>query len=106
MDAINFDTLPNAVDAINKKLDILLAELSAKPRQEGDYLMTVTELRSYLPETPAVQTVYDWTFKRRVPYEKYGKNLYFRKSAIDAWLANGRQMLSGMPPHCGIDRRR
>jgi hypothetical protein len=29
---------------------------------------------------------------RKIPYEKHGKRLYFRKSIIDEWLNKGRQM--------------
>jgi hypothetical protein len=92
MKTITFDELPNAVMELDRKMDVLLAEFSSKPQELNDYLMTIEELRIYIPEQPARQTVYDWIFKRKIPYEKFGKRLYFRKSVIDVWLGNGRQM--------------
>ena len=92
MDAITFDQMPTIVAEISRKLDVLLAERTPGPKETEDYLMTIEELRTYLPEQPAQQTVYDWIFKRKIPYEKFSKRLYFRKSSIDQWVANGRQM--------------
>jgi len=91
-DTLTFNEMPAALTEINRKLDVLLAEYSSKPPEDSDYLMTSEELRIYLPDNPARQTVYDWIFKRKIPYEKFGKRLYFRKSVIDTWLANGRQI--------------
>jgi hypothetical protein len=93
MGAITFDNLPGIVADMNRKLDILLSEKSFKyQEQDADHLMTMEDLREYLPEKPARQTVYDWVLKRKIPKEKYSKRLYFRKSAIDKWLANGRRL--------------
>jgi excisionase family DNA binding protein len=50
------------------------------------------ELREYLPENPARQTVYGWVNERKIPFKKFGKRLYFRASEIDKWIANGRQV--------------
>jgi hypothetical protein len=53
--------------------------------------MEVDALINYLPEHPAKQTIYQWVWLRSIPFEKHGKKLYFRKSTIDRWVANGRQ---------------
>ncbi len=92
MDKLTFDKLPEAVAEINHKLDVLLADHTGRAPENSDYLMSLTELRSYLPDAPAAQTVYEWTFKRKIPFEKFGKRVYFRKSAIDEWLRNGRRL--------------
>ena len=92
MKTLTFDELPGAIMELDRKLDVLLAEYSNKPQTDQDFLMTIKELRLYLPDQPAQQTVYDWIFKRKIPTEKHGKYCYFRKSTIDNWLANGRQM--------------
>lgn len=92
MKKLSFEELPDAVMELNRKLDILLAEYSTKPAKDGDYLMPMEDFLIYLPEQPAKQTVYDWIFKRKVPFEKYGRRIYFRKSQIDNWLASGRQI--------------
>jgi len=91
-DTITFNEIPEAITELNRKMDVLLAEFSSKPAEDTDYLMTIKDFRIYLPDQPARQTVYDWIFKRKVPFEKHGKFLYFRKSSIDKWLLNGRQM--------------
>lgn len=76
-------------DAIHKALS------ANEPKQEvikKDKLLTISELREYLPEKPARQTVYGWVNNRKVPFEKHGSKLYFKVSDIDLWLANGRQI--------------
>ena len=91
MDPITFDSLPGIVAEMNKKLDVLIADRGSALK-ETDFLMPVEELRNYLPQRPARQTVYCWVHDQKIPFEKYGKRLYFRKSNIDNWLANGRQV--------------
>lgn len=93
MDQITFNELPQAIMDLNRKVDLLLSEITGRTLQkDSDKLMNVEELRSYLPGNPARQTVYDWIFKRKIPYEKYGKRVYFRKSDINNWQANARQI--------------
>ena len=91
MENYTFDTLPEAVASISKKLDILL-EQQSQPEPEVDPLLTLSQLVEYLPEKPAKQTVYGWVNDRKIPFEKHGKRLYFRRSMIDHWLNNGRQV--------------
>ena len=86
-----FDSLPGMVVEINKKIDLLIADKVTQVKNE-DYLMTVEDLRDYLPESPARQTVYGWVNDRRIPFDKHGRRLYFRKSKIDKWISNGRQV--------------
>jgi predicted DNA-binding transcriptional regulator AlpA len=87
-----FDELPEAVAKLNEKLDYILELLSNPPETEFPELMSVKQLIEYLPENPARPTVYGWVNNRKIPYEKHGKCLYFRKSIIDEWLNKGRQM--------------
>ena len=90
-----FDSLPQIVAEINRKLDILLTEYTPQKEQDKhDRLMTLEELREYLPEKPARQTVYDWILKGKIPKEKFpnSNRVFFRKSTIDIWLTNGRQI--------------
>lgn len=86
---ITFDNLPESISELIIKVDRLLSMQSA-PQDEFDKLLTIHELQNYLPEKPARQTVYGWVNGRKVPFEKHGKFLYFRKSCIDKWLNNGR----------------
>ena len=84
------DPLPALVEKINKKIDLLIADRVVQVKNE-DYLLTMEDLRDYLPENTARQTVYAWVNDRKIPFEKYGRRLYFRKSDIDKWIANGRR---------------
>ena len=55
-----------------------------------DYEMTVEELSAFLPEKPAVQTIYGWVSEEKIPYIKRGKRLFFVKRAIILWNTDGR----------------
>ena len=91
-DKITFDNLPEAITELHTKIDRLLSQTQATEQPEADKLLTIQEFIDYLPEHPAKQTVYGWVNDRLVPFEKYGKRLYFRKSDIDLWLSKGRQI--------------
>ena len=92
MNKITFDNLPDAVSELSRKVDLLLSRIQDNKKPDQDKLFTIEELINYLPEKPARQTVYGWINQRLIPYEKFGKRLYFKKSIIDEWLANGRQV--------------
>ena len=92
MEKPTFDELPEMVAMINRKLDWIIEQLSNPPEPEKDKLLTVSQLKEYLPENPARQTIYGWVNDRKIPYEKHGHRLYFWRSKIDEWLRNGRQV--------------
>jgi uncharacterized protein YecE (DUF72 family) len=91
METVTFETLPKAVSELNRKMDLILSQTQNQKQENQDRLFTIEQFLEYLPEHPARQTVYGWVNEREVPYEKYGKRLYFRKITIDKWLGNGRQ---------------
>jgi hypothetical protein len=92
METITFETLPKAISDLHRKIDMMLAQSRPNAEiKEQDKLFTIELLIDYLPEHPARQTVYGWVNLRQIPFEKYGKRLYFRKSRIDIWLSNGRR---------------
>ena len=86
-----FNEVPVLLAEVNRKLDLLLSKPSEE--EEKDRLFSVEQLQNYLPENPARQTIYGWVNNRLIPFEKHGPRLYFRKSKIDHWSENGRQML-------------
>jgi predicted DNA-binding transcriptional regulator AlpA len=90
-DKITFDNLPEAITELHRKIDRLLSQTRGNEQPEADKLLTIEQLIDYLPEKPAKQTVYGWVNDRLVPFQKFGKRLYFRKSDIDSWLSKGRQ---------------
>lgn len=51
-------------------------------------LMSLKELCEYLPDKPAVNTVYGWVKNKKIPYVKIGKKLFFNKPLIDRWNDN------------------
>ncbi|MBW6480762.1 MAG: helix-turn-helix domain-containing protein [Bacteroidales bacterium] len=91
METITFESMPSKLAEIDRKLNVLLDAFD-NPRAKEDYLMPIEQLREYLPETPARQTIYQWVNDRTIPFEKFGRRLYFRKSAIDKWMQNGRRI--------------
>jgi hypothetical protein len=91
MKTLTFDELPGAIMEMNNKLDRLIGQYQNKT-DDVDKLLDLNQLIEYLPERPAKQTIYCKVNDRRIPYEKHGKKLYFRKSIIDKWCDNGRQM--------------
>lgn len=57
----------------------------------SDKWFDVASLIEYLPEHPAVSTIYAWVHQQEIPFHKRGKKLYFLKSSIDQWLESGRK---------------
>lgn len=95
MREITFNEIPTMLAEISNKLDQLLEERPLDPEQ-SDPLMPVPGLQTYLEQKTgkryARQTIYDLYCKNRIPGERSGKYLYFRRSVIDRWLDNGRRM--------------
>jgi hypothetical protein len=97
MDATyTFDQLPGLVAEMSRKIDRLAAQLKQGQESEEDKLMSLTQLQDHLEKETgkryASQTIYMWVNDRSIPKVKHGKYLYFRRSEIDAWLANGRKI--------------
>lgn len=70
----------------------LAAQQAKEPTEEADRWMDITELSKYLPDHPAVPTIYGYIHRRTIPFHKRSKKLYFLKSEIDAWLRSGKQL--------------
>lgn len=64
--------------------------LAAVKPPEPEYL-TIDQLRGYLPQKPAKQTVYQWVHFKQIPYHKRGKTVLFKKSEIDQWISETRR---------------
>jgi excisionase family DNA binding protein len=47
-------------------------------------LMTIDELSAYLNVKP--KTLYDWTYKKQIPYLKLGRLVRFDQEEIDKWM--------------------
>ncbi len=91
---ITFETLPNAVNQLNEKLnniERLLLEKSNPPLPETNQWFDLNELINYLPDKPAKATIYGWAHSNLIPYHKGQKKLRFLKSEIDDWMKQGRR---------------
>lgn len=97
-DKVTHENLPQAVEYLINQIERLeekFGQNSAEPSEESESYFSVDELSEYLPQRPAKQTIYGWTSNRIIPYHKKGKNIYFLKSEIDAWLlGEGRKSTS------------
>ena len=88
-----FDEISERLSRIeNSLIELYHENKQNKTASSPDILLTVDNLIAELPDLPARQTVYGWVNNSKIPYEKHGNKLYFRKSLIDEWLDNGRQM--------------
>ena len=79
--------LINKVEALEKKL----LEKNEVPTTPADKWFNIDELKDYLPDHPAKQTIYGWVSKREIPFHKGGKKLRFLQSDIDKWLSCGKR---------------
>lgn len=95
-ESINFIAIPE-----NQLRQLIREELNACQKLGPiepikDPFFTLEQLQDYIQartnRRPARQTVYDLIYKRKIPFVKFSKYCYFRRSEIDHWLENGRQM--------------
>ena len=89
---IRFEDLPKVTKMMMTKLEELCAKMDKiipTVEEPIDRWFTVDELREYLPEHPARQTVYGWTSNAIIPFHKKGKSLRFKKSEVYKWLHEG-----------------
>jgi len=77
---------------IEKAVSKTLAALEREPAPDPERWFDIHELAGYLPDKPAVPTIYGYVHRRTIPYHKNSKKLYFLKSEIDDWLRSGRQL--------------
>lgn len=89
---LTYNDVPQALGYIMEKIDSIEKKLQpAQPSaEEQDRVMTPQQLHDYLDDHPTIATIYTWSSRGRIPSEKNGKYLLFRKSVIDAWVAAGR----------------
>lgn len=78
------------IEIVEKLIDkvSLLNNLQSEETVIKNEWLTLEQLREYLPEHPAKQTIYQWVSQRIIPAHKKTKKLYFQKSEIDEWMAD------------------
>lgn len=62
----------------------------------SDSLLTVPEVAEYLRVKP--RTVYQWVWRRRIPFLKAGSTVRFRRAEIDEWLARRNRKETRLAP--------
>lgn len=92
---LKFEDLPEAVQWIKNKLveiDLKIEHAQGREskKEEPPQWFSIQELCDYLPEHPAIQTVYTWTSANRIPYYKEGKRIRLLKSEIDDWILKSK----------------
>lgn len=93
-EVITFETMPKAMAYLINKVEALekkLLEKNEVPTTLADKWFNIDELKDYLPDHPAKQTIYGWVSKREIPFHKGGKKLRFLQSDIDKWLSCGKR---------------
>ena len=88
----SFDSLPafvaglsRKVDAIDRKLDILISA----PQENTDLhtVLDIKEASELIGKT--IGTIYSLTSQKAIPYSKRGNKLYFFKDELLAWIKAG-----------------
>lgn len=95
MTQITFNEVPQAMSLLLAKMDIMegmikTLQTPTTPTIQTDTWFDIHELSRYLPDKPAITTIYTWVADRKVPFSKNGKKLVFLKYDIDQWLKSGR----------------
>jgi hypothetical protein len=91
---LTFEQLPKAIARLEEQLnniERLLLIQSNNNQTEPDRWFDINELCEYLPDKPAIATVYGWSHERIIPCHKKSKKLFFSKAEIDLWLRDGRK---------------
>lgn len=92
--SITYNDIPSVLGVIMQKvvnMESLLERIKVGENKEPDKWFNALELSEYLPDKPAIPTIYEWTTKRKIPFHKKGRKLQFKKSEIDAWLDGDRR---------------
>ena len=87
----NVELLEQVLNNQNEILARLNRIENSKRERENEY-MDIQELIDFLPQKPAIQTVYGWVSNRLIPYKKVSGKLYFKKDDIIQWLDNDRKV--------------
>lgn len=64
-------------------------EQTVKPKESANEVFSLEQACQYL--NLAKQTIYGFTSKRKIPFIKKGKKLYFKLSDLEKWLETGRK---------------
>lgn len=92
MERLTFEQLPQAVSTLMNQLDRierLLFQPNVSAEQTEEQVLTVQEAAVFLKL--AVPTLYGFAQRRKIPFSKRGKRLYFSKVELTEWIKAGRK---------------
>jgi excisionase family DNA binding protein len=92
MQEITFENLPKSVFELYNKvenIERLLLNRSNENQPEAEQLLTVQQVAEMLGLT--VPTLYGFTQRNEIPFNKKGKRLIFLKHEILSWVKEGRR---------------
>lgn len=95
-------TTPSELETlIQRCIRNVINESKMEPPEASKELFNIAEAGTYL--NLAKQTLYGFTSKNLIPFIKRGKKLYFRKSDLDKWLLQGKQLTKEEIEVAGFD---
>ena len=86
-----FEAITERLDSIESMLNDLKQPVRGNSTDSDDRWLDLKEVVAYDPARRTKPTWYGYVAAKKVPYHKNGKQLYFLKSEIDAWLKSGRK---------------
>lgn len=90
MEHFTFEQLPHAVSLLHEKLSHIERLLTGQqPKEKAKAILNVTEAAAFLHLS--VATLYTKVSGREIPFSKRGKRLYFHRSELEEWIAQGRK---------------
>jgi len=78
-----------AAELAVKVLDIQKQTYQQKELLHSDEYLTVEEASKII--NLKVSTIYTLTCRKKIPYFKRGKKIYFRKSELEEWISQGKK---------------
>lgn len=97
-----FDEMPVLLTRLLERFDSLCHHIrSLRTGGHASDWMGIDQLREYLPGNPARHTVYEWIREQKFPHYNRGKNFFFFRPEVDAWLKEGRCPSRSLRKACG-----
>ncbi|MEJ7821515.1 MAG: helix-turn-helix domain-containing protein [Chitinophagaceae bacterium] len=90
MDKIIVTTPFELEHLIQKTISKFLSENTTLASESTKQILNISEASEFL--NLAKQTLYGFTSKNEIPFIKRGKKLYFRKTDLESWLLEGKQL--------------
>jgi len=85
---ITHNEVPTAVAEILHRIVAIEEAVKQGAFNDEDGFLNVTQAAEYLDLSK--QTIYTLACRRKIPYHKRGKRLYFEKETLAEWVRNGR----------------